>query len=68
MNNGTVWTWGNNDSGQLGNGTIIQNLVAAPIIGLTGVMALAGGVQDNIVLEKGRYPAGVGIQHQRATR
>jgi alpha-tubulin suppressor-like RCC1 family protein len=40
---GTVWAWGNNDSGQLGDGTYDNRTLPAPIEGLTGVAAIAGG-------------------------
>jgi hypothetical protein len=40
---GTVWTWGNNDSGQLGDGTFDNRNLPARIEGLSGVAAVAGG-------------------------
>lgn len=40
---GTVWTWGNNDSGQLGDGTTENRNLPAQVSGLTGVAAVAGG-------------------------
>lgn len=40
---GTVWTWGNNDSGQLGDGTTTNRNVPAQVEGLRGVAAVAGG-------------------------
>ena len=33
-NNGTVWTWGNNLSGQLGDGTISYSKIPVQVIGL----------------------------------
>jgi alpha-tubulin suppressor-like RCC1 family protein len=37
---GTVWAWGWNGTGQLGNGGTDNSSVAAPIPGLTGVVAI----------------------------
>jgi alpha-tubulin suppressor-like RCC1 family protein len=50
MYNGVIWTWGNNSNGQLGDGTTTERWVVAPISGLTGVMAIAAGTKNNIVL------------------
>lgn len=40
---GTVWIWGNNDSGQLGDGTTDNRPLPAQVEGLTGVAKVAGG-------------------------
>jgi alpha-tubulin suppressor-like RCC1 family protein len=40
---GTVYTWGNNDSGQLGDGGTENSAVPAKVEGLTGVKAIVGG-------------------------
>ncbi|MBI3354699.1 MAG: RCC1 repeat- and reductase domain-containing protein [Nitrospirae bacterium] len=43
-NDGTVWAWGNNEFGQLGNGTIsYYNPTPVQVSGLVGVTAIAGG-------------------------
>jgi alpha-tubulin suppressor-like RCC1 family protein len=38
---GTVWAWGGNDSGELGLGTTTSSLVPVPIPGLSGVKSVA---------------------------
>jgi alpha-tubulin suppressor-like RCC1 family protein len=40
---GTVWTWGQNQEGQLGDGTTTNRTVPAPVPGLSDVVAVAAG-------------------------
>lgn len=40
---GNVWTWGQNQNGQLGNGTTIGNSIPTKVAGVSGVVAIAGG-------------------------
>jgi alpha-tubulin suppressor-like RCC1 family protein len=40
---GTVWAWGDNTYGDLGNGTNTQRDYAAPVLGLTNAIAIASG-------------------------
>ncbi|HEX9102076.1 MAG TPA: DUF6531 domain-containing protein, partial [Polyangia bacterium] len=47
-NDGTVWTWGNDANGQLGDGTTNNRLTAAQITSLTGVQLVTAG-QDHVV-------------------
>ena len=51
-NNGTVWAWGYNGSGELGNGTV-QNESNIPIqvTGLTGVASIAEGGTHSIAFK-----------------
>jgi alpha-tubulin suppressor-like RCC1 family protein len=54
-----VLAWGDNNSGQLGNGTCCEpSLVPAPVKGLTGVTAVAGGLAYSLaLLENGEVRA-----------
>jgi alpha-tubulin suppressor-like RCC1 family protein len=48
---GTVLTWGQNQFGQLGNGTTIDSAVPVQVLGLPGaVTAIAGGVEHSLAL------------------
>jgi alpha-tubulin suppressor-like RCC1 family protein len=40
---GTVWTWGYNVDGKLGDGTNTDRATPLQVIGLTNVVAIAGG-------------------------
>jgi alpha-tubulin suppressor-like RCC1 family protein len=59
MDNGTVWIWGNNWRGKLGNGSVHYNDMSAvevsytPIMvpGLTNVMAIAAGIEHTVALK-----------------
>ncbi|AOX44525.1 hypothetical protein BJP65_00845 [Microbacterium sp. BH-3-3-3] len=42
LEDGTVWTWGINDEGQLGDGTSTQPNAPVKVLGLSGIIALAG--------------------------
>src|SRR6185369_5855475 len=50
---GTVWAWGANWYGQLGNGTNINQYTTSPnmVIGLTGVTAIAAGYAHAVALK-----------------
>jgi alpha-tubulin suppressor-like RCC1 family protein len=48
---GTVWAWGNNGWGQLGNGTYTRSLTPTQVAGLTNVRAIAAGSLHNLALK-----------------
>lgn len=50
-NDGTVWAWGTNTSGQLGDGTTNYRLIPVQTVGLTGITALATSYSHNIALK-----------------
>ena len=49
-NDGTVWAWGNNSNGQLGNGTITDSGIPVQISGLSSVTAIAAGYAHTVAL------------------
>ncbi|MBL0159252.1 MAG: hypothetical protein IPP47_19400 [Bryobacterales bacterium] len=40
---GTVWAWGANTNGQLGDGTLTRRTAPVPVVGLTSIAAIAAG-------------------------
>ena len=48
---GTVWAWGRNSSGELGNGTTTDRTTPVQVTGLTGVVAIAGGYGHSLALK-----------------
>lgn len=50
---GSVWTWGENNFGQLGDGTTINRDAPVPVSGVSNVIAIAGGSFFSMVLESG---------------
>jgi len=49
---GTVWAWGNNDAGQLGDGTFNVSEFPVKVSGITDVVAIAAGNNHVLVLKK----------------
>ncbi len=47
----TVWAWGYNYSGQLGNGTTINKFVPVPVKGIQDVIAVAAGQSHSLALK-----------------
>ncbi|MFZ4858969.1 MAG: C13 family peptidase [Desulfuromonadaceae bacterium] len=48
---GTVWTWGYNGYGQLGNGTTVNSSTPVQVSGLTEITAIAAGSGNTIALK-----------------
>jgi hypothetical protein len=50
-NDGTVWAWGSNDEGQLGDGTSTSSNTPVQVSGLSDVQAVAGGWSHSLALK-----------------
>ncbi|HVM13310.1 MAG TPA: RHS repeat-associated core domain-containing protein, partial [Egibacteraceae bacterium] len=50
-NDGTVWTWGYNSNGQLGDGSTTDRPYADKVAGLSGVAAVAGAYTSSYALK-----------------
>lgn len=51
QSDGTVWAWGYNAQGQLGDGTTTQRNVPVQVSGLTGVVAVSAGSSHSLALK-----------------
>ena len=50
-NDGTVWSWGRNDDGQLGTGSVFTALhKATQALNLSDAVAIAGGMEHSLVV------------------
>src|SRR3981081_2940087 len=52
MENGTVMAWGNNETGQLGNGTTTSSPLPIAVRGLSEVKAVSAGSRQSLALLK----------------
>lgn len=50
-NNGSVWAWGDNNSGQLGNMHLVTHHLPVPVPGLWGVSSVAAGLNHSLALK-----------------
>lgn len=48
---GTIWAWGFNLNGQLGNGSNTDSHVAIPVPGLSGITAIAAGYAHTFAMK-----------------
>ncbi|NMC00696.1 MAG: hypothetical protein GYA35_10490, partial [Thermoanaerobaculaceae bacterium] len=48
---GTVWAWGHNNYGQLGDGTTTDRLTPVQVQNLTNIVAIAGGSSHSLALK-----------------
>jgi RHS repeat-associated protein len=48
---GTVWAWGSNGSGQLGNGTTTSSGTPVQVSGLTGITSIAAGGNHSLAVK-----------------
>ena len=49
--NGTVWAWGANENGELGDATVTQSLTPMQVTNLTSVVAVAAGGTHGLALK-----------------
>jgi alpha-tubulin suppressor-like RCC1 family protein len=61
---GTVWAWGANWSGQLGDGTKINRATPAPVVGLSDVATIAAAYEHNLVIKSDGTPSAWGTNVQ----
>ena len=58
---GTVWSWGGNGNGQLGDGTQVARSTAAQVSGISGAIRIAAGDYHSLALLAGGTVRGWGL-------
>ncbi len=48
---GTVWAWGGNGAGQLGDDSVTNRVIPVKVTGVNGVVSIAAGYQHSIALK-----------------
>lgn len=56
---GTVWAWGRNDTGQLGDGTTTNRATPVQVVGLEGIAQLAAGDGYSLALQTSSAAGGL---------
>jgi alpha-tubulin suppressor-like RCC1 family protein len=51
-NDGTVWAWGQNTLGELGNGTLVNSAIPTQTLGLTDIVQISAHYDFNLALKK----------------
>ena len=63
---GTVWSWGSNSGGQIGDGTYTDRSVPVRLSGLNNVTAISVSREAQLGADVERDSLGVGSEQQRA--
>jgi alpha-tubulin suppressor-like RCC1 family protein len=50
---GQAWCWGENQVGQLGDGTTVDRPTPSPVLGLSGVVSVTGGTYHSCAIAAG---------------
>jgi alpha-tubulin suppressor-like RCC1 family protein len=58
--NGTVWAWGWNLTGQLGNGLLVDSRTPLQVNGVSGATGLAAGAYHSLVVRSDQTVVGRG--------
>ncbi|WP_254858073.1 RCC1 domain-containing protein [Protofrankia sp. BMG5.30] len=65
---GTVWAWGRNTYGQLGNGTTTDSVLPVRVRGLAGATAISAGLDVAYAIASSCFPRALTFRRLRARR